>query len=271
MGPLKNTQYVFAAFFLILWQTGCATLSITPRQGEKTSPFPGYQHIGSAAVRAALHPNTWIPAITAAALQIDDMDEDLSDWAANHTPLFGSQESAQKTGEYLNGATAAAFFLTAAAMPNEDDPHKKTDGKQKRIGIGIGAFALTYGVSESLKDQTGRMRPDGSDNDSFPSNHASSASVFVTLASRNLEALPTSHQQQNLFCAGLTALAFSTGWARIEGNRHYPSDVLAGHAIGHFLGAVINDTFLGPDYSKNLRFIILSSRTGIILGLQWAY
>lgn len=268
---LKKKQYVFAALLLILWQTGCTTLSDTLRQGENTTLFPGYQCIGTAAVRAALDPKTWIPAVTAAALQIDDMDDDLSDWATDHAPLFGSQESAQETGEYLNGATAAAFLLTVVAMPNEDDSRKKTGDKLKRLGVGIGAFSLTYGVSESIKDQTGRTRPDGSDNDSFPSNHASSASVFTTLASRNLESLPISHRQRNLFRAGLTTLAFGTGWSRVEGKRHYPSDVLAGHAIGHFLGAVINDAFLGPDHSKDLRLIMLPSRKGIILGLQWAY
>jgi membrane-associated phospholipid phosphatase len=271
MKPLKYTRCVFAAFFFILWQTGCATLSTAPRQGENVSLFPGYQNIGAAVVRAALDPKTWIPAVIAASLQIDDLDEDLSDWAANHTPIFGSQESAQKTGEYLNGAVAGAFILSAAVTPTEDDPHKKSAGKLKRMGIGIGAFSLTYGVSESLKDQAGRMRPDGSDNDSFPSNHASSASVFATLASRNLDSLPISHQQRNLFRAGLATLVFGTGWSRVEGKRHYPSDVLAGHAIGHFLGTAISDAFFGPDHSKDLRLIILPSRKDIMLGLQWAY
>jgi membrane-associated phospholipid phosphatase len=41
-------------------------------------------------------------------------------------------------------------------------------------------------------------------------------------------------------------LTAGTAWARVEAQKHYPSDVLAGAALGHFLGSFLNDIFIGP-------------------------
>ena len=41
--------------------------------------------------------------------------------------------------------------------------------------------------------------------------------------------------------AGLTA------WARLEAEKHYPTDVLVGAALGHFISAVIHDSMMGLD------------------------
>ena len=46
-------------------------------------------------------------------------------------------------------------------------------------------------------------------------------------------------------------IAAGAAWARVEGNVHYPSDVLAGMALGHFVAALINDAFMGLDDSSN--------------------
>jgi hypothetical protein len=42
-------------------------------------------------------------------------------------------------------------------------------------------------------------------------------------------------------------LAAATAWARVEAEKHYPTDVLAGAALGHFLTAVIHDSMMGLD------------------------
>jgi hypothetical protein len=43
----------------------------------------------------------------------------------------------------------------------------------------------------------------------------------------------------------LHGLPLITGWARVEGNKHYPVDILFSSALGNFIGAFINDAFLG--------------------------
>jgi len=42
---------------------------------------------------------------------------------------------------------------------------------------------------------------------------------------------------------GLASLTTGTAWARVEAGKHFPSDVLAGMALGHLIGAFINDVF----------------------------
>jgi hypothetical protein len=41
-------------------------------------------------------------------------------------------------------------------------------------------------------------------------------------------------------------------WARLEGNYHYPSDVLLGAALGNFIGRFLNDAFIGPNDPRYL-------------------
>ncbi len=270
MQRICNTR-IFAVFIILFLQLGCGTLSNNGRWGEEASLFPGWKRISKAASTAALEPETWIPALGAAAFQIGDMDEDVSEWASDHTPVFGSQEKAEQASDALTEATAAAYLLTAMITPSGEDPGEWTLAKLKGLGIGIGAVTTAFGVTELIKNQTDRIRPDESDDDSFPSGHTSIASAFAALGSRNLRSLPLSPRNRNLLHAGFTTLAVTTGWARIEGKRHYPSDVLAGYAIGHFLAAFINDAFLGPDINKELTLIVDPSGDHIALGIRWVF
>ncbi|MEJ2698889.1 MAG: phosphatase PAP2 family protein [Desulfuromonadales bacterium] len=58
--------------------------------------------------------------------------------------------------------------------------------------------------------------------------------------------LPLTPMERTVSRVGLGTLTAATAWARVEAKKHYPSDVLAGIAIGHFFGAFISDAFLGP-------------------------
>ncbi len=40
------------------------------------------------------------------------------------------------------------------------------------------------------------------------------------------------------------AIAWGTAWARVEGGKHYPSDVLFGAALGNFVAIFVRDAFL---------------------------
>jgi hypothetical protein len=66
---------------------------------------------------------------------------------------------------------------------------------------------------------------------------------------------------------GLKAVSYATGvtvgWARIESPSHFPSDVLAGAAIGDFLTLFIHDAFLGPgEPSQPLELEVVPSAGG---------
>jgi len=86
-----------------------------------------------------------------------------------------------------------------------------------------GSLITAIGTSQVLKSAFPKDRPDGSGNDSFPSDHAAimfSTSRFMT---KRYDANPYTWY----IAAGLT------GIARVQADKHSWSDVLAGGAIGY--------------------------------------
>jgi hypothetical protein len=49
-----------------------------------------------------------------------------------------------------------------------------------------------------------------------------------------------------------TGFGYATAWARIEAGAHYPTDVLAGAALGNFVSLFVHDAFLGGDCSVSV-------------------
>ncbi len=79
------------------------------------------------------------------------------------------------------------------------------------------------------KPLIGRLRPEG-DAFGFPSGHAAAAAAFFGAVLYLAEALPK-HQRLALRLAGLGMIAL-VGTARVMLRAHWPSDVLAGVALG---------------------------------------
>lgn len=103
---------------------------------------------------------------------------------------------------------------------------KDTNGALQAAGS-IGAASL---IVTGLKETFPKTRPDGSDRKSFPSGHTSNAfAAAATLAER-----------QGL-AVGIPAFAVAgfVGLARVEGKKHYWSDVAVGAGIGSLAGFLI--------------------------------
>ncbi len=250
---------------------GCGTLVNGRGWGQDATLFPGWDRVGKAALNAALEPETWAPAVGAAAFQIGSLDRNLANWASKRTPIFQSQDNANTASEALQATSEAAAVVTALATPSGEKSDDWAWAKAKGLTVGIAAVALTEGTTDLLKYTTNRTRPDNSGHDSFPSGHASRTAVCDTLATRNLRYLDVPDAACMGLRAGFFALTLSTGWARLEAKKHYPSDVLAGMAFGHFFGAFINDAFLGLDSPKNFFFSVEPSRKDIYCSLHWVY
>ena len=227
---------------VMLLGTGCATTPGGPAWGERATIAPGWARLREAAVDAAKDPQVWVPLAGAAVFQVGDWDHEVSEWAREETPLFGSRDNARDWSDHLKSASAAAYWITALAAPSGDDWF---ENKAKGVAVGLTARAVTSWTTTGLKHAVGRVRPDGSDDMSFPSGHSSAAAVNATLASRNLRAFAMSPRTRRVLDAGLLSLSLGTGWARVEAGKHYPSDVLFGMALGNYLGAFVNDAFMG--------------------------
>jgi len=250
---------------------GCATLPNGRGWGQDATLLPGWHRVWDSAVAAATAPETWVPAAGALASQVGHLDRNLSRWASDHTPLFGSRKNADRVSDYLSDSTQAAYLITALATPSGERPGAWALAKLKGIAVGVAAVGLTDQATDLLKRETHRGRPDASSDRSFPSGHTSNAAVNATLASRNLDSLPLSAGSTAALRIGLGALTAGTAWARVEAKRHFPSDVLAGAALGHFLGAFINDAFLGLEGPYDPTITVEPSGKGVMLSLHWVF
>lgn len=226
---------------------GCATAPPQGEWGRGATPSPGWKRIGHAAERAALSPATWVPAAGAVLCGATEADRRLSVWARDHVPVFGSRDGAQRAGHRLLDATTVAYVLTALAAPSGREPGPWLANKAQGAAVGITAVSGTAGAVQALKHATRRERPNASDRLSFPSGHAASAAARATLAARNLEYLALPAGTRVAARGAAAALAAGCAWSRVEAGLHYPSDVLAGIALGHLLSAFLNDAFLDAD------------------------
>jgi membrane-associated phospholipid phosphatase len=199
------------------------------------------------------------------------MDTEISEWAADTTPVFGSADDAARASDRLSQIGHGLYLLTALSTPSGDEGKVWVNNKLKGIGIGLAAMAVSCGTTDALKGATGRTRPDKSGPRSFPSSHASTTAVSTMLASGNAEYLRLPTWGKTSLQVGLAALPYATGWARVEANKHYPSDILVGVALGNFFGAFFNDAFLGIDSTENIAVIVEPSKQGLVVGLRWAF
>ena len=114
------------------------------------------------------------------------------------------------------------------------------DGDQAGAWQALASFVAASLVTQGLKAGIPRMRPDGSDSHSFPSGHTSrSFAAAASLTRRRGRAV-------GVPALGVAALV---GVARVEGDKHYWSDVTVGAAVGVAAGLLITSE---PDEAESV-------------------
>jgi len=159
-----------------------------------------------------------------------------------------------KVGGGLMAPMVAATFLAGRFAPEGRFRSMSYDFMQAAIVNVAYTELLKYGVS--------RERPDGSNSMSFPSGHTSTAFSLATVA-----------EQHYGWKVGVPAYALASciGLTRIEQNRHYLSDVLAGATLGVIVGRTV--TRLDGQQPARKRTLALAPATdphgqGVGLGLS---
>lgn len=97
--------------------------------------------------------------------------------------------------------------------------------------LGLSLFG-TLVVDEAIKNVRHERRPDGSGNDSFPSNHAA-----ISFATARYVDIRYSGSGADFYYAA----AVLTSYARVQARQHYWKDTIAGGGIGILMSGVATD------------------------------
>jgi len=153
-----------------------------------------------------------------------------------------------------------------------------TPKEYQKIFLMQKSILYTYTATEIVKNLVRRVRPDGSDTQSFFSGHTSTtfaAATFLHLELFDLYNDWDLAKENPVFNTVLRASTFSVlyGWAgyvgysRLRDNKHYLSDVVVGAAVGSLISYFLYDSYFGQ---KSTPFDMLSlSSNGKQFGLAF--
>ncbi len=192
-------------------------------------------------------PNVWAPLAVAAALQINDLDEQISDNLSERTPVFGSNRAAAEASDdgllYTDITVITSAILTPAPSNNIED---WTNSKLSLIGSQWLVYEGTRSATSFFKGNTNRERPNGRCCLSFPSGHTSQATIKADMTAMNVNRMDLSLAAKKSINTFTYSLAAITAYARVEAKAHYPADVLAGWSLAHLIGNVAED-YIDPN------------------------
>jgi membrane-associated phospholipid phosphatase len=253
-----------AVLLMALALAGCATIGGQGARAGDPGRHAVWDRVRSSAVEAARDPWVWGPLAGAAAFQVNSFDRRVSNWAREQTPLFGSQQSAERWSNDLRSAAGVAELAAAAWNLHASDASVSEGARD--LAVDLAAVGTTSLVTLGLKNATGRERPNAVSDTSFPSGHASNAAVMTRLAALHLESIDMAPAARRTLDVGLAGLSIGTAWARVEAGWHYPSDVLAGMALGNYLASFFRRAWPGAQEGAPTLSLTLLSDGGIV---QW--
>lgn len=135
----------------------------------------------------------------------------------------------------------------------------------RRLAANALAIFSSEETVQGLKDLVGRERPDESNDKSFPSGHTVKAVTSTTLIRRNLSPSIQDARLRTSFNAAMIGAGALAGWARIEANKHYPSDVLASAALGNFFAQSFYRALVDDDDAPPVQFTLEPDGLTLIL------
>ena len=245
----------------LIFASGCAQTGIT---------LPSVGHVVEIAKESAQEPATWIPFTAAAVILATGSDDNISDWAADNNPVFGSQNSARRASEGLRNSLVAGMAVSSifARIPENGDSKFRT----RRVATNALAFGTVAGIVEIGKLSFQRDRPNNRDDKSFPSGHSSGAFSSAILLEQNLNATIEQPWLRNSIKIGTLGSAAATAWARVEANEHFPVDVLVSAALSNFVVKTFYRSIIdGEDQAKRPSIAIETSRHGFKAKLNYSF
>ena len=148
-------------------------------------------------------------------------DQDMREWISPD-PGEGWGDTISASGGLWSGVFVAGMFTAGRISKHTRFRAVTYDW--------LDASMMNAVYFQSLKFIVGRERPNGSNNQSFPSGHTSNAFALATVTERHYG-----------WKVGVPAylLAGAVGAARMKEDAHYFSDVVAGATLGYIIGRTV--------------------------------
>ncbi|MFL5785237.1 MAG: phosphatase PAP2 family protein [Bacteriovoracaceae bacterium] len=262
----------WALFFLFILSS-CSLFTKKGDWGKNALwPIEG-SRIKNALVKNATSPHVWAPAGSALIIHWGGYDNKISNWAVKESPVYNNTKNADKWSDDLNDVLKYEMFLTPLLTASSDEGTAGEWLVRKGKGyvvVGISSRVSDY-AHDYLADQVARERPNHADRRSFPSGHATQAGTRNTITRNNLAATPMSRDLRTGINSANSVMAAGVLWARVEGQRHYPSDVLGGYAIGSFLSGVFYDSLINYEVDHPETFAVLPAKDKWTLMYTYAF
>ena len=83
-------------------------------------------------------------------------DERASDWAIDHTPIFGSVDDAGDASDTMRDILMVEAIATGFLAPSGEEPGEWMAAKAKGFAVELAAAGATGGATSLLKDTTGQ-------------------------------------------------------------------------------------------------------------------
>jgi membrane-associated phospholipid phosphatase len=198
-----------------------------------------HKGIWTAPLRADKEDAAWLLPLGAAVALIPS-DFRLNESLPNTPDQINFFKKVSHAGDHRVLAGAAGAFLLAGKLTG--------NGRVQETGwIAAQAVLHSHAVAQLLKFAAGRERPDSgpgrgrfwNGEQSFPSGHATTTWAVATVISHQ-------YRDRPLVRFGVYALPVVVSAARFGARRHFPSDLVAGAAIGHLIGRYLFNRHHGP-------------------------
>lgn len=250
---MYKTRMVFLAALLTL--SSCSVLRKKGDWGKNAFyPVRG-ESIRHAFIKNISSPHVYAPIAGAGVIHVMAWDNKISHFVNCERTIFNEQHEADNYSDNLNAIQLYEMYLSVLATPSMDE--EESLGKyflnKAKGGLLVNmSSSASRVVQHRVRSWTNRRRPNARDFNSMPSGHATEAGARRVLIARNLESSGWSENLKMGINGMNTTLSFAVLWARVEGKRHYPSDVLLGYALGNFVSGFIYDSLINLEPGTSL-------------------
>lgn len=248
VSDLLHVRYFLT--LIIILNSGCSLIRKEGTWG-KNALWP----LESERVRWAFKKNissahVWLPLTGAAVIRWGGYDNKVAHEIAEEHHIFIDHKHADHWSDFSNEVLKYQVYastLLTPSMGNDSDWTEWTRNKIKGGAVVISSSSIARYTRDRAAEAFPRERPNRADRYSFPSSHSTKAGAYNILVHKNIDQINMDDRLRFSLKVVSTTMAATTAWARVEGHRHYPSDVLAGYALGSFVSGFIYDVFMNDD------------------------